>query len=598
MWNKEGRVLELEVIPPPWKSWYALILYVMVILGIVLLIVNVSLKQERLKNQANMEHMNLEKEKQLNEYKLRFFTNISHEFRTPLTLILAPIHDLIKMDLPGASPELKKKIQIVYKNANKLLNLVNQLLEFRRIEVGKARLEASLQDFSEFARELVEPFEELAEQKGIALHISYDAKQPEIYFDLQKMTVVLNNLLSNAFKYCGKPGSIAFSLSDNEHEVIASVANNGKNIPEKDRQNIFDRFYHISSDSYQESSGIGLALVKNYMEMHNGSVELESEAGEMTRFTIRLLKGKAHLEPDMIVERSFEKGQQQNIAFLAQDTVSGAKFHHHGSKDSTILIVEDNIEVIEYLQDILSSYYNIEYAMNGKEGFDKALELLPDLVISDVMMPEMDGYELCNKIRKNEKISHLPIILLTARDTPQDVLFGVKKGADDYITKPFDSEILMEKVKRLLLSRAELSKKFSKKIVLEPTKKEITSSDEKFLNSALKYVEQNITDPELNLENMASELAMSSTTMYRRMKSVCNQSPGEFIRTVRFKRASQLLRDTNLTISEIIEMVGYQDANRFRENFRNEFGLTPGQYREQSRTEPNSTQSPPGQADQ
>ena len=597
VWNRDGKVIELEVIPPPWKSWYALLAYVLLIVVIVLLIVSVSLKQERLKSNAQLEHMNLEKEKELNEYKLRFFTNISHEFRTPLSLILAPINDLIKTDLSGLSQDLIKKIQIIYKNANKLLTLVNQLLEFRKIEVGKAKLEAGLQNFLSFTKELVEPFEELAEQKGIQLKISYDIRNPEIYFDKQKMIVVINNLLSNAFKYCGKPGIIEFSLTENEKEVIVSVANNGKKIPEKDRLIIFDRFYHISSDSYQGSSGIGLALVKNYMEMHFGTVDVESEDEGLTRFTIRLPKGKDHLEEEMIVNISPERIERTEAAFVYREKEPASRFFHHGSKDSTILIVEDNAEVIQYLQDLLSRYYNVMSAMNGKEGFDMAVEFTPDLVISDVMMPEMDGFELCQKIRKNEKISHLPIILLTAKDTPQDLLFGVKKGADDYITKPFDPEILMEKVKQLLLSRAELSKKFSKKIMLEPTRKEITSADEKFLVDAMKYVEQNITDPELNLENMARELAMSSTTMYRRMKSVCDQSPGEFIRTVRFKRASQLLRDTSLTISEIIEMVGYQDANRFRENFKNEFGLSPGQYREQFSSDSDRSQSRPDQAD-
>lgn len=589
--NREGRILQIEVIPAPWESWYAFVLYVLVILSIVLLIVHFSLKQERLKTQAHLEHINLEKEKQLNEYKLRFFTNISHEFRTPLSLILAPINDLIRMDASKLNNDVAKKIRIIYKNANGLLKLVNQLLEFRRIEVGKARLEASQQDFIKFAREMLEPFQELADHKKVTLKASFGARDTEIYFDQQKMSVVLNNLLSNAFKYCGEPGIIEFSVSENENEVVASVANNGKSIPEKEKQNIFDRFYHISSESYQGSSGIGLALVKSYLEMHHGSVEVESEKGGMTTFTIRLLKGKDHMDPEMIMEEAPGMPKQPLLTFLSSDTATGLTFHHHGSKNSTILIVEDNIEVIQYLQSILGDYYNIEYALNGKEGFDKATEILPDMIISDVMMPEMDGFELCKKIRSNEKLAHLPIILLTAKDTPADILFGVKKGADAHITKPFDTEILMEKVKQLLLSRTELARKYSKKILLEPTNKEITSADEKFISSALKYVENNITNSELNLDNMARELAMSSTTMYRRMKVVCNQSPGEFIRSVRFKRASQLLRDTKLTISEIIEMVGYQDAKRFRENFRNEFGLTPGEYREQFKNDPGSPQS-------
>ena len=592
--NREGRILEIEVIPAPWESWYAFLIYILVILGIVVSIVYVSLKQERLKTQAHLEHMNLEREKQLNEYKLRFFTNISHEFRTPLSLILAPINDLIRMDMSKLNSDVSKKINIIYKNANSLLKLVNQLLEFRRIEVGKAQLEASRQDFITFSQDILEPFEELADHKNVSLKKSFKASDTEIYFDQQKMSVVLNNLLSNAFKYCGEPCIIEFKVAENEQEIIASVANNGKSIPEKEQQHIFDRFYHISSENYQGSSGIGLALVKSYLEMHHGSIEIDSIKGGMTTFTIRLLKGKEHLAPEMILEESPGLLEQPSFALFSSDTPAVSKFHHHGSKNSRILIVEDNIEVIHYLQSVLGDYYEIHSAVNGKEGFDKAVKLLPDLIISDVMMPEMDGFELCKMIRSNEKLAHLPLILLTAKDTPSDILFGVKKGADAYITKPFDTEILMEKVKQLLLSRSALARKYSKKILLEPTDKEITSADEKFINSALKYVENNISNTELNLEDMARELAMSSTTMYRRMKAVINQSPGEFIRTVKFKRASQLLRDTMLTVSEIIEMVGYQDAKRFRENFRKEFGLTPGEYREQFKNDPGSPQSHQG----
>ena len=237
----------------------------------------------------------------------------------------------------------------------------------------------------------------------------------------------------------------------------------------------------------------------------------------------------------------------------------------------------------KYLSDLLSDHYEVYVAYDGKEGFDECLKIRPDLIISDVMMPEMDGFEFCSKIKSHEQMSHTPVILLTAKDTADNKLFGARKGADLYITKPFDPELLIEKIKQILSSRIALADKYSKKIVLEPTKKEITPESEKILNSAVKIIEDNISSPELNLDFLADKMAMSPTTLYRKMKGICDQSPGEFIRLIRFKRAAQLLRDTDLTISEIIEMVGYQDIKRFRETFRNEFEFSPSEYRNKHR---------------
>lgn len=583
-WNEEGRILKIKVEKPPWKKWYALTFYIVLILSIFALIIVISLKQERLKNEARVEHNNRQQEKVLHEYKLRFFTNISHEFRTPLTLILAPINELFSSDLSGLNNSIVKKLKIISRNANRLMNLVTQLLEFRKIEVGKARIEAGQQDVILFIKDICQSFKELANHRNIVFKQNFKIKSQLLYFDHAKIDVVLNNLLSNAFKYCGKPGRVELQVSDTNSELVISLSNDGKGIPESELDNIFDRFYQITSERYYESSGIGLALVKNYIEMHKGNIKVFSQPDEETRFIITLLKGREHFTDDEIVSKTEHIERKEKFVIESENFNKSYKFQHVGTKGAKILIAEDNQGLQDYLFDLLSEYFEVYITSDGREGFEQALKINPDLVISDVMMPIMDGYEFCKKIKSHEILSGTPVILLTAKETASDKIFGTKSGADDYITKPFDPELLLEKIKQILASRKKLSDKYSKKITLEPTKQEITSEDEKLLNSALSYIEKNIANKDLNIDMLASELAMSPTTLYRQMKSICNQSPGDFIKSTRFKRASQLLRDTDLTISEIVESVGYYDTKRFRESFKLKFGLSPHDYRNQNKS--------------
>lgn len=579
VWNEGGRHLEIVMYPPPWKSWYAILIYVFVLLIILILIVRVSLKQERLKSEAELEHMERKKEKEINDYKFRFFTNISHEFRTPLSLIIAPLEELAKRDLSSSGSDVNKKLSIAFKNSERLQKLVGQLLEFRKLEAGKAVLRASEVDVVNLMRDICQPFAELAEQRGVDFKEEYHIGQVRMFLDTRKISVVVNNLLSNAFKYCGKPGRILLEVRDEGSELSIGISNDGKGISRQEQKVIFDRFYQLSSDQYHESSGIGLALVKNYTEMHGGRVEVESEKGEQTRFRLWFKKGKEHLDPADL--RPADGTISIREPYLPPDEDFG--FYPKGTKGDRILIVEDNREMQDYLEGLLGGYYELQSAYNGEEGFNMIQAFAPDLVISDVMMPEMDGYELCDRIKSHSSYYHIPVILLTAKDTLDDKVFGTKKGADLYITKPFDAELLVERIRQLLEIRSKLSEKYSRKVSLEPTGLEITREDEKLINKARKIVETNIDSDKLNLDFMAGELAMSSTTLYRKMKAVCDMAPGEFIRSTRFKRAAQLLKDTDLTVSEIVEMVGYSDQKRFRESFRQEFDLTPSEYRKKGR---------------
>ncbi len=582
-WNDSSRELQIKVMASPFKRWYALLVYIMFTILIIVLIMQTSLKQERLKNQAHMEHMKHEQDKQMNEYKLRFFTNISHEFRTPLSLILAPMNELLRNEKQELNRNVLKKLGLVQKNANRLLKLINQLIEFRKAEVGKVKVEPAEQDIVGFLKEITQPFAELAEQKSIEFKVDYNIRKKLLYFDARKLSVVVNNLINNAIKYCGEPGKVQVLIEESDSDVCLTFINNGEGIPARDIDHIFDRFYQVSSSRYLDSSGIGLALVKNYVEMHRGSINVESNANEVTKFAVRLKKGRDHFTDEEITDAKDQKVSTEEFIVEKDESGDEAVFHHMGTRGAKILVIDDNKDVREYLKDLLSPYYEVSTAENGKLGFDTALEIFPDLILSDIMMPVMDGYELCEKIKSHELLSHIPFAMLTAKDTSSDMIFGARKGADYHITKPFDPELLLEKIKQILSSRKQLASKFSRKVTLDPVDKEITSEDERILKSAIKVIEKNIENDELNLDMMADEMAMSSSTLYRKMKAISGQSPGEFIRSVRFKRAAQLLRDSDLAVSEIIEQVGYHSVKQFRENFKSEFGTNPANYRKQFR---------------
>lgn len=578
IWNEKERTIQIKVLPPPWKTWYAFAGYIIIIMLIIILINRVAVKQEKLQNLAKLEHLEREKEKQLNEYKLRFFTNISHEFRTPLTLILAPLIELKSKDLTKiSSAYLLKQISYIYNNANKLLILVNQLLEFRKAEAGKIKLKASEGDFQLFMSDLCMPFESLAKNKGIRFNTSCHISAPKLFFDPAKLRIVINNLLSNAFKFCGLPGEISVTLSETASTVTIEISNNGKGMTTDETTHIFDRFYQISKKHNYGSSGIGLSLVKTYIELHKGTIEVESTPDVLTTFRVNLKKGKAHLKEDDIVDYQINTPVVEEVVAIGDELIP--RTTNTGTKGATILIVEDNPDVQEYVAGMFADEYNIYKADNGKEGYEKAIEHKPDLIIGDVMMPVWDGFEMCQKIKSNDLIAHIPLILLTAKNTPKDILFGTRKGADAYITKPFDPELLSEKVRQLLASHKIVASKFSKKVTLEPKQLEITPEDEKLLKKAMKIVEKKIDSPGFNINVLAAEMAMSISTLNRKMKTLLQQTPGEFIKSVRMKRAVQLLEESDLTITEIAEMVGYQDIKSFRKAFTEQHNLSPGEYR-------------------
>lgn len=582
IWNRDGRSLEIKVLPPPWKTWYAFVIYLLVMLGIVIMIIQVSLRQERLKNMARIEHMNRIKEQELNEYKLRFFTDISHELKTPLTLIQGPVEELRKKAFTSMSAAFfEKRMQMIHGSVNRLLVLLHQLLEFRKVDAGQVMLSASKSDLAAFVVSVCRTWDDNAKNKGIEFTRDLKLQNRYLWFDPDKFEVILNNLLSNAFKYHGDPGKVHLSLSEGENEVILSVMNNGEKIAAEDIEKLFDRFYQVSGDKRQKGYGIGLFLVKKYVELHKGNIDVESMHGGLISFTVRLPKGEQHLLPEEKVNASgFQLQEHERI--VVDETETGKEKRLGVSKSiqgTRILVVEDDKEVRNYISSLLEEHFDVITSEDGLSGYNTAIEFLPDLVISDVMMPKSDGYELCSRLKKNEKTAHIPVILLTAKDKPDDHLIGTRKGADAYLTKPFDPLLLQEKVNQLITSRLFLAGKYQRKIILDPLNKEITSEDEKMIKRVIRIIEKHADDPDLDADFVAGEVGMSNSTFYRKMKKTVDQTPGDFIKTTRLKLAARYLKETNLTVSEIVEKVGYSDIPNFRKNFKNEFRLSPADYR-------------------
>lgn len=577
--NDDAAELIIRIHPPFWQAWYALVFYILVIVGLVTIIRWNAVKQVRLTNNLEMEKVQHDQDQKLNELKLRFFTNLSHEFRTPLTLILAPLKELMgKAEKFDLSLEAQNKIGIIQKNSIRLMKLVNQLLDFRKVESGNMKLSASKTNFGEFVAEICHPFFELAQINNIKFKVNTKLKTQNIWIDRDKMEIILNNLISNAFKNVDEKGKIEVDLFEEEDEVLISVSDNGPGIPKTEIDNIFDRFYRVGKVENYGSSGIGLALVKRFTELHKGNISVVSEQNVLTQFTVSLPKGIKHLKQDDIVDI-----EVNDIGFTRKEQIfSGilpVKEKQKEKSGECILIVEDNQEVNDYLFHLLEPLYFVEIAKNGAEGFDIATQKIPDLIISDVMMPKIDGFELCKKIRENKATSTIPFIFLTAKSNEQCKLLGTQLGADDFISKPFDPNLLLEKVKNILASRKKLQKQYSRSIWLEPSDIEITSSDEIFIEKTISIIEKNLQNHNFSSEVLASELNMSNSSLYRKLKSLIDTSTAEFIRSIRIKRAAQLLANKEKTITEIAYEVGFNDVKHFRTVFQKQFACSPSEYR-------------------
>lgn len=579
-WNETPVEIAVTILPPFWHTWYALLFYVFLITAIVLLIRWNAVKQIRLANNLEKEKLLHEQDQRISELKFQFFTNISHEFRTPLSLMIAPLKEVMNPSRNfKLSDELSHKIEMVYQNAVRLIKLVNQLLDFRKAETGNMKLAARYSDMEAFVNEVCIPFNELAKINNISFKIKSSLKTKHIWFDREKLEIIINNLLSNAFKKVNENEKIEIALYEEEEEILLSVSDNGPGIKPADIQHIFDRFYRVEKTDNYGSSGIGLALTKRLVELHKGTISVSSQPNQHTEFIVALPKGNSHLsEEEMVTLPEPIQKNIENKTFFPR--VFSTKQKGSLKSEKSILVVDDNQEITEYLESLLAPYYSVEVAFNGTEGYQKALELKPNLIISDVMMPETDGYEFCKKVKTNIELATVPFILLTAKNEEHHKILGTRTGADDFISKPFDPEYLLQKIENLLLSKEKMKKQFSKSVRLEPSAVEITPADQVFIEKVIDLVEKNLQNPDFSSEVLAQEMNMSNSTLYRKLKELTDFSTAEFIRSIRIKRAAQLLAYKEKTVTEIAYEVGFNDVKHFRTVFQKYFGCAPTEYRE------------------
>ena len=542
VWSKQSATLEIEVLAPLWATWWAKLLYLLVFIALIIFVV-------RWKIEQNRKRMENEKYKELEEMKYRFFTNISHEFRTLLTLIITPIGSILKRTTDS---ETRHQLNDVSRNAGDLLQLVNQLLDFRKMEMNGERLNLTSGNLNEFIQYTTMKFMPLAEQKNIRLTFEDKTEGLFMYFDKDKVGKVLTNLLSNAFKFTKAGGSVCVSLEkcilDSRRCAHIIVEDTGCGIPKEDQAHVFERFYRTEQDSssQQIGSGIGLNMVYEYIQLHEGKVSLESEEGKGSRFIV-------DIPADLKREVQQEASEENRIASpVMADVVDGAVGVQTFRKiEKTVLVVEDNEDFSHFLSQELGRIYNkVLTAKDGIEGAIMAEAENPDIIVSDVMMPRMSGTDMCRRIKENIETSHIPIILLTAWSTDEGRAAGYKAGADAYIAKPFDMEVLLARISNLLEKQEKRQRDFSHSISLDPKTVTDSSPDEDFLKEVIACIEKNIDNSEYTIDSLSTDIVMSRMSLYREMKSLTGQTPADFIRMARLKTAAKLLKEEKCTASE------------------------------------------------
>jgi signal transduction histidine kinase/ligand-binding sensor domain-containing protein/DNA-binding response OmpR family regulator len=573
-WNKEKQLLRIIILPPWYRSWWAYLLYVIIIAGFIILYNRYRVRRARMRYEIKLANLNAEKEKELNERKLSFFTDISHEFRTPLMLIINPLKDILQSGRKIAGDEL----QVVHRNANRLLRLVDQLLHFQKAGSGLEQMQISIIDADKLCREIFENFTLQAAQKKIDYTYHYSGVTAVLYGDQEKLEIILINLLSNAVKFTGEGGKIYLQLIEHTERLQISIIDTGSGIPEGIGERLFERFYQVKdarSDS-KAGFGIGLYLVRQFVDLHKGTVGFTSRPGEGTRFDLEFKKGFAHF--DRAVVNHAAPIVSEEVVPVLPAAAAEPETAEAISGRSCILIVEDNEEIREYILGIFSREYQLLQASDGIKGLELARNNLPDLIITDIMMPGSSGIELCKNIKSDPSLSHIPVILLTAAVDSDMKLLGLETGADDYITKPFQKELLIARVSNLIRKRTTLQDYFFNEITLRKTDVKVSAEYRQFLDNCIAVVESHLSDENFSIKTLAKELGMSHSNLYKKIKSISGQSANAFIRFIRLRRAAEILIKTERNVNEAAFEVGINDVKYFREQFNKVFGMNPSEY--------------------
>jgi signal transduction histidine kinase/DNA-binding response OmpR family regulator/streptogramin lyase len=577
LWNETPVSLNIEISPPWWKSSLAYIAYVLLLAAILFAILKVVLYQKRLKDTIKIEKLEKEKENELNQMKLMFFTDISHEFKTPLTLIIGPLDQIIKE--VSLNPKIQQKLVQIQQNSKRLLRLINQLIDFRKIEQDVFRLNKSSFDIIAFTRNIVNSFKDLAQSANISMYFRHSYEKCFVFLDQCQYENVLYNLLSNAIKYNKQDGQVIVSIekASTSEKISLIVEDSGIGIPDEKKKLIFERFCHDNNRplfEYQKSSGLGLYLIKNIVELHKGEIEIESTPDKGTKFTI------LWPAPD---KQQISKTLSEIEKISSRENTDQRFFPQIPDKNSpTILIVEDNKELREYIRSLLWHQYRIEEAENGKMALEIAFQESPDLIITDVMMPVMDGIALCKALRINIITSHIPIIILSAKNDLNTKLKGFELGIDGYVEKPFEPELMLARITSILNKRKMLKEFFSHPLSDTKNIDDLSVIDKNFLERLDRVIEDHISDTEFGVDKLREELEVTKVQLYKKLDVLTGLTPRDYIRQKRLSKASLLIKNEELNFSEIAYSVGFSAPSNFNRAFKSFFGVSPSEYRKRN----------------
>ena len=590
IWTDEPKEISVVINKPWYLTTLAILFFSLLTLAIIYSFVKIRLNQIRLKSKLDIESAIHENSEEMNQMKLQFFTNISHELRTPLTLIVGPLSQIMNGQVN--TKDVPKLNSIMYKNSNRLLKLINQLLDFRKAESGNLNLIVQNDELVSFVGEVFAAFEDIALEKDIKFLFLSPKKEIDAWFDNDKIEKILYNLLSNAFKFTPNGKGITVSLEketiNNEVHAIIKVIDFGIGIPKEELVSIFDRFYQTrkENNAIHEGSGLGLAYIKHLVEIHKGEINIESEFHKGTTCTVTIPISKTVYSNNSIIELQPQKYDFKYTKIgvdvikenqlIPKKSIKSVK--EHSKETPLLLIVEDNRELQDYLVTFFSHDYRILTANNGKEGLEQAIKNIPNIIISDLMMPEMNGIEMCKKLKTDINTSHIPILILTARAGLENEKEGLETGADEFILKPFNIEVLKLRLDNILRTKQQWIQKFRTNSNSKSWKELSNKLDQKFIEKSINIIKKNVDNTEFSVEKFALEIGMSRSALFLKLKSITGQSTSEFIRTIRLNKAAKLIKSGKYSITEVIYMVGFSDPKYFRTCFKKHFGCTPSSY--------------------
>ncbi|MCL3779003.1 hybrid sensor histidine kinase/response regulator [Prolixibacteraceae bacterium JC049] len=565
--------LEIIILPPWWDTWWANLIYLVLLIGVILFFREYTLKEERFNSQLLVKEAEVKRKGEVEKIKTEFFTNISHELRTPLSLIIAPITSLINRDKDMSGTQRQELYQTIQNNSERLLTLVNQLLDFRKLENGKLKPKVEQLNIESVITGVIKRFRHKAGDVTPTFKLDYCNEQANLWGDAAMFENVYYNLVSNSIKYAEDADvTVKIGCKQQNDEVLLWVEDNGIGIADDEKDKVFERFYQ--SSNHGMGTGIGLAFVKELVELHHGTIQLVDAEDGGLRCEMIFKQGNEHFPKDWLIVDNKKKE-------ISEQVVESANVRKTSSSSKVkMLIVEDSAELREYLQNEFSSEFYVKTAVNGKDGLKELNNFYPEIIISDIMMPEMDGIEFCRKVKDKLTTSHIPVILLTAKSAEETQMEGYESGADIYVTKPFSIDLLRAQVNNLLKNREQLKKRFAETAKPDPDKIELSGVDKKMLNKLGTYIDKNIRNSELSIEQIADEVGISRGYFHKKMKSVTGMSPSEYIRNYRLRKAAELLKERELSIEEIAFEVGFSSASYFSRTFTRLFGVSPSKYLE------------------